>query len=75
MNCFVINALVVYFSECSIIRFLITMSSVCVTAPVSLKVRHKHLDHKEKTVRFNISCNGRYLVCPNHPINSPYFAI
>lgn len=29
-----------------------------VKAPVSLKVRHKHLDHKDKTVRFNISCNG-----------------
>lgn len=27
--------------------------------PVSLKVQHKHLKHKDKTVRFNISCNGR----------------
>jgi len=32
---------------------------VVVAAPVSLEVRHKHLEHKDKTVRFNISCNGR----------------
>lgn len=31
---------------------------LCVKDPVYLKVRHRHLEHKDKTVRFNISCNG-----------------
>lgn len=29
-----------------------------VKAPVSLKVQHKHLRHKDKTMRLEISCNG-----------------
>ena len=33
--------------------------AVYFTDPVYLKVRHTHLEHKDKTVRFNISCNGR----------------
>lgn len=36
--------------------------AVYVTDPVYLKVRHRHLEHKDKTVRFNISCNGRQVI-------------
>ena len=40
-------------------RTKLLLCCLYVTDPVYLKVRHRHLEHKDKTVRFNISCNGR----------------
>lgn len=55
---------------------LVFVKKLIVKDPVSLKVQHKHLKHKDKTVRFNISCNGSFPVschwCVSKECNLPH---